>query len=467
MAQISIIQYSQVSDFSGRIDAEFYKPISLYADQAIKNMKHQKLGSMVEDGYRVVYENTKILAVNKVNPEKDVRFLQATNISNDGLWIDANEIGYVSYKDWDRYPKGRIQPGEVLIEVKGQAEKVTIVQDYVPMRTLVTGTVFKLNLKKETISPDYLFAFFSSTYGKILRDRTKVNTLIAYVSKPELYSIPIPIFDKENHQLITEYVQSSFELQIKSKNLYSQATQILEQELGLDKISFEKPRSYTARLSEVIDFSRFDSEHYQPKYQKYRELIMAYSNGYERLLTNVKAIKPDYQLKNHPEKIINYIELSKINAGLGVIENIVSIDKNAAPSRAKRFVKSGDVIASSVIGSVEKSALVSELEDGYIASNGFFQFRSDVYSPEFLLLLVKSQFFKEQLHQQSTGGILSAVPDQNLRYLIIPKVKKEVQDEITEKIKKSHQMNRESKNLLEQAKTRVEELIEQSIEANA
>lgn len=222
----------------------------------------------------------------------------------------------------------------------------------------------------------------------------------------------------------------------------------------------KKPRSYTASFSEVIDFSRFDSEHYQPKFRKINEVIKNYHNGYERLLDNIISVKPSYNLSIHPEKHIHYIELSKINPSMGYIESIEKTDKNDAPSRAKRIILAGDVIASSVVGSVDKAGLVSEYEDGYIASNGFFQFRSTYYSSEFLLILIKSKLIKEQFHQQSTGGILSAVSDQNLKYLIIPKIDKTIQDKITSLVKEAHIKTRKSKQLIEQSKQRVEELIE-------
>lgn len=449
------IVYNSHIEFK-RIEAEFYQKKFIEAKDKSGNK------SLSQYGVSVIHpaEVTRIYS-----EDGFLQIVLAQNVRDNVMdWtvrkhMDASMLKYIS--------RNKLFEGDVLVTRSGanfgQTSVITIEPNYFNLYACADILI----LKPGIIGGPLLSTFLNTTTGKLLMIRGVYGAGQPHVAPTYISKITFPEFLLEHKIEIEEIIYRSRKLHLESLNLYSQATQILEQELGLDKISFEKPRSYTARFSEVIDFSRFDSEHYQPKYQKYRELIMAYSNGYERLLANVKAIKPDYQLKNHPEKIINYIELSKINAGLGVIENIVSIDKNAAPSRAKRLVKSGDVIASSVVGSVEKSALVSELEDGYIASNGFFQFRSDVYTPEFLLLLVKSQFFKEQLQQQSTGGILSAVPDQNLRYLIIPNVRKEVQDEITDKIKMSHQMNRESKNLLEQAKTRVEELIEQSIEANA
>src|SRR5690606_40179967 len=69
-------------------------------------------GHLVSDGYRVVYESTKILSPEQIDLENDTRFLQATNISSDGLWIEVENIGFVSVRDWDRYPKGRIRSEE-------------------------------------------------------------------------------------------------------------------------------------------------------------------------------------------------------------------------------------------------------------------------------------------------------------------------------------------------------------------
>lgn len=169
MAVWSVVNNSLVNHHSGRIDAEYYKTESLLAYDYVKKGNYKLLGQLAKEGYRVVYENTKILNPEKVDEQMDVRFLQATNVSDDGLWIEPKEIGFVSGKDWVKYPKGRIKHGELLIEVKGQAEKVTIVQDYMPMRTLVTGTLYKLTVDENLVSPEYIFAYFSCKYGKIRR----------------------------------------------------------------------------------------------------------------------------------------------------------------------------------------------------------------------------------------------------------------------------------------------------------
>jgi type I restriction enzyme S subunit len=172
MAVWSTTYLSSIKNSFGRFDAEFYKPENLIAFEKVTSKKHAQLKALTLDGYRVVYENTKILPPGKVT-NKSVLFLQATNIAPNGLSIDKSSIGFVSEADWVRYPKGRIKPGELLIEVKGQAEKVTVVPETFPTNTLVSGSLFKLTIDSEKISPWYVFSYFSTQQGKLLRDRLK------------------------------------------------------------------------------------------------------------------------------------------------------------------------------------------------------------------------------------------------------------------------------------------------------
>ena len=319
-----------------------------------------------------------------------------------------------------------------------------------------------INFKPE-IDPYYAMIYLQSKFGRDQLWRHSRQTEQVNLNCREVERVLFPIISKELQLEIGNLVRNSFKLDEASLNMFKQACDLLEQELGLDTISFEKPNNYIATFSEAIDFMRIDSEYFQPKFRKINELIITYKNGYERLLTNIIYVKADFNISTNKGNKIEYIELSKINPVMGFIDDVDEIEKKDAPSRAKRIVAIGDVIASSVVGSVDKAGLVSEKENGFIASNGFFQFRSNYYSPEFLLIMIKSTIIKEQFQQQSTGGILSAVPEQNLKHIIIPKIDIEIQKKITELVKDAHQKARASKDLLAQAKNRVEQLIEEAI----
>lgn len=452
MAEINLINLSEIENFKD-LSPDFYKSDYMAKSLNIRSGSYRRLSqiSYITDG-----EHGSPCWSNN----SGIKYITAE-------FIKENFIGNGNFKqitlDQDqRNARARLQKGDILIYSVGAYAGLTCVAEHhlFPANIPRSVAIVRLNNTDE-FYPEFISVFLNSQFGKFQSLRFRAGNSQPVLALEKIRQFEVPLVDISFQKEIAELYQKAYELRKTSNILYQQAKSLLEKELGLDQINFEKPKSYTASFNEVIIFSRFDGEHYQPKYRQTQETIKSYKNGYERLLSNISAVKPNYQLKNHPENHIKYIELSSINPTNGFIEEIEGIDKKDAPSRAKRIVQTGDVIASSVVGSVDKAGLVSDYENGFIASNGFFQFRSSIYSPEFLLILIKCSFVKYQFNQQSTGGILSAVPDQNLKHIIIPKIDNQLQDDITALVKESHLKTRRSKILLEQAKTRVEQLIEE------
>lgn len=462
MAQISTINYSQLSEYFGRIDAEFYKPVSLNADKIIKDQKHIKLGHMVADGYRVVYENTKILNPDQIDFENDARFLQATNISSDGLWIEVDDIGYVNVRDWNRYPKGRIEHGEVLVEVKGQAEKVTIVQDFVPERTLVTGSVFKLSLKKDAISHEYLFAFFSSKYGKVLRDRTKVNTLIAYVSKPELYRIPVPIPNAKQHDKITQLVKDSFTQQKLSKDLYTQATQLLEDALGLNKIDFRKTKkSYTTQFSDVTTKERVDAEHYNPLYLRVKVELENQGVNLVPIARKFDVLKfgnPQYAIDGIPviaQK--HFSDIQPENYFGDIIAAKFWVEKNP-----KAVLREADLLISSAGAPGPANIWLDNVKSVPASFLTLLRPKEGQLDSFIGLAFLNTKFGRLQSSVYQSGSVQQYLYPKYLKRMVFPEMEESIKIQIAEMIMESHYSKNYSKLLLEQAKQEVETLIEQA-----
>ena len=143
------------------------------------------------------------------------------------------------------------------------------------------------------------------------------------------------------------------------------------------------------------------------------------------MLNCVENVKPDFDPSKYPDKIFSYVELADIDSSIGIIYGSNEIKGEEAPSRARRILRKNDVIASSVEGSLEKVALVDEEYEGSLASTRFFQFRSIKIFPEVLLVLSKSMVLQTQLKKECTGTILTAVPNEALKRILIPIIPKE------------------------------------------
>ena len=315
---------------------------------------------------------------------------------------------------------------------------------------------------RNLILPEFLTVYLNTKFGVgQIKRRAMPSINQTNVSASELKRIPIPLLPMPKQEQIAALVNNAAAHREDAKTLYRDAEESLEVELGLDKLKITHPVGYEARLSEIRAAKRFDGEYFKPSFRQVVKCVTNYRYGYEPLLRNVQEIRPNVDPSQQPEKTFQYVELADINASLGLVMSASEVLGKEAPSRARRTITKDDVIISAVAGSIDKAALVGEKYANALASTGFFQFRSDVYNPRFLLVLLRCRSTRMQLEREATGGILSAVSQRRLRHVVIPIIPKELQDEIAQKVGESHAAYREAETLLEKAKRCVEELIEQ------
>jgi len=285
-----------------------------------------------------------------------------------------------------------------------------------------------------------------------------------HLALPDAKRVLIPIFKEEYQQIIDNMWWEASKKRELAKLLYCQAEQLLLSELGLLDWKPRHTLTYVRSFSQVKQANRMDAEHFQPKYEELREIIRNYSSGYLKLIDIAVNSNETIEPRANPEHDFEYIELADINQTIGVIENAKIIKGKDAPSRARMLLRSGDIIASSVEGSLDKVALVSEEYDGAIGSTGFFVLRPRTVSSGYLLALIKSIIVREQMHCEASGTILSAVPAKSLKNIIVPNIQQEIQDAISALVQQSHAARREAKTLLEKAKRAVETAIEEGEE---
>ena len=324
--------------------------------------------------------------------------------------------------------------------------------------------LIRLRVKPNSeILPDYLNIFLNTKYGKKqIRKFARRAVNQANVNAEELKNFKIYVLPRKFQEEISQLVDTAWAKIELSKSLYNQAENLLLEELGLKDFKPKYELSYTANLSQAFNTHRLDAEYFQPAYDKVVEKIKEYPNGCARLLEYVENIKPDFDPTKYPDKTFSYVELADIDASIGVIHSVSRIKGEEAPSRARRILKKNDVIVSSVEGSLEKVALVDEEHEDCLASTGFFQFRTTKILPQVLLVLSKSIVLQAQLKKECAGTILTAVPTKSLKKILIPIISDEVQQKIAKLVQQSHEARRKAKELLEEAKRKVEKAIEKN-----
>ena len=140
----------------------------------------------------------------------------------------------------------------------------------------------------------------------------------------------------------------------------------------------------------------------------------------------------DTNFKPVPETEYKYIELANIGSS-GEITGCMIEQGEDLPTRARRKVATGDVIISSIEGSLESIALITEEYDNALCSTGFHVVQSDVLNSKVLLVLLKSIVGQLQLKKGCSGTILTAINKEAFSKIAIPKIKEEKQAEIEQK----------------------------------
>ena len=439
-----------------RIDSEYFRKQFLNFFKNIPDLK--PLSYFVKDGYRVVYESTNVIEKQEAIEKDYPYFLQATDLKTP--FIDTSNLFYVHEEDWARYPKGRIVKGEILIEVKGKIDKVAIVPDNFPEKTLVTGSLFKLTVN-EKISKHILLTYLISKYGTAFKDRYKTNLLISFVSKPDLYRIPVPSFGKKIQIQIDNIFDNIFESNKKSKNLYSQAETLLLETLGLN--NFEP----TAEAVNIKNFKesflssgRLDAEYYQKKYEEITVRIK--SHKYDQLgnLVNIKkSIEPGSDA--YQEEGVPFIRVSNLNK-MGLSEPDIHLDG----VKYKDVVKPRkDTILLSKDGSVGMAYKVSE-DMNAITSGAILHLsvKTDEVLPDYLTLILNSKVVQMQAERDAGGSILQHWKPSEIEQVEIPIIDKQTQEKIALLVSESFMLKKQSEQLLETAKRAVEIAIEEGEE---
>ncbi len=80
--------------------------------------------------------------------------------------------------------------------------------------------------------------------------------------------------------------------------------------------------------------------------------------------------------------------------------------------------------------------------------------------PEYLALCINSIIGQMQVERDAGGSIIAHWKPDQIKKMLIPIASQKIQQKIAELVKKSHEARKKSKELLEEAKHKVETLIE-------
>ncbi len=368
------------------------------------------------------------------------------------------DVKYVSKSCYEYLAKSKVYGGEVLINKIG-SPGLTYLMPSLNKPVSLGMNLFMLRMKYDSVINNVvLYLFLNSRIGKSIITRVVNGTVPLTIDKESIKSILVPVFSNSFQLLLSQLIEKRNVLLKQSYILYTKAEDILNKELNITNIENTKPYSIRSFSNSFGKSKRLDAEYYQDKYDQIVNRLKT-----KLTLSNICHIY-DENFNPLEKGIYKYVELSDIYSN-GEIREPTEYFGNELPTRARRKIDNGQVLVSSIEGSLSSCALVTDYDSSnLICSNGFYVVDSDTINSETLLVLFKSQYIQMLLKQRCSGTILTAISDDEFKNLPFIQIDAQVQDKIAQKVQESFRLRKQSKDLLEKAVKAVDLAIEQGEE---
>jgi len=444
---------------AGRLDSEFYRKDFLDSLKLIRNSGSLKLKNI---NLKIVSGpfGSSLKSSEYIN--MGIPFIRISDLEN--FFIKKNDLVYISEYSNSKIKGSELNTGDLVLSKVGNSIGIVSILDEDFPRVNISenniGIRFGKNIKDEMKS--FLVVYLNSFYGQneILRRRS--GNAQPKLNVSDIYDLEIPNIELNEISHIHEKVTKIKVLTKLSQSLYTQAQKLLERELGLDKLVFDKPLSYEARLSEVVGNNRSDAEYFHAKFEPLLKLINSYGTGCLPLSKLVTEIMPNIDLRKESGDF-DYIEIGDIAISDGTFSSNRIAVKDL-PANAKIKLSGGELVISQVRPTRGAISIIADvLKYPTICSGAFFTCRvNNVVFREIIWLYIRS--IKDLFEKYCGGTSYPTIDSHYIRKLPVPSFSNTLAAKISNLITDSKKSRIESHLLLEQAKRRVEELIEQAVQ---
>lgn len=488
--EISVVKYSEVQtdNESIRIDSEYFKQIYLQVVHLIKKGNYIQLKDT-----DITIKHPAEIERNYI--ENGIWFVRAQNVKS--LSLDINNKVFISQEDADKLSKNIIRKTDILMIRTGSCGDCVV---YLEKENAIASSHIFI-IRNTFFSQYFLSIFFSCKYGKLQIERGKYGSLQPEIATSYLKNIYIPMFSKEFQLEIEAMVKDSHKALENSKKLYKEAEAILYEALCLDAenplesiLSFgeEDKIVHSLRLDggnskgyilaspnysqkykglnisirtykeSYLKTGRLDAQYYQEKFRKNEILIKKFSHAKLSDLVNIKkSIEPGSEA--YKSEGIEFIRVANFGK-FELSKSDIYLDKIKFIDELEKLYPRKDTILLTKDGSIGMAYCVPE-NLNCITSGAILHLKiknENIILPQVLTLIINSIIGQLQAQRDSGGAIISHWTINEIENILIPILDLKTQRKIEAKIQQSFELRDKSKELLENAKLKIEKAIIES-----
>ncbi|OHA05853.1 MAG: hypothetical protein A2934_04985 [Candidatus Sungbacteria bacterium RIFCSPLOWO2_01_FULL_47_10] len=246
----------------------------------------------------------------------------------------------------------------------------------------------------------------------------------------------------------------------KSIKFYQQAQNLLLEELGLENFETENVSARIVNFSDVKSAGRMDAEYFQVKYEKLLKKVEE-KNG--KILGEIVSIKKGIEpgAESYLEEGKKFIRVSNMSK-FGISDNDQKYLSEDLYKKLKEDFepKKGEILLTKD-ATPGIACVLKEDTEGIIAGGILrLKLKNKDIEDEYLALCLNSVVGQMQAERDAGGSVIAHWKPEQIKNVLIPILPKSTQQKIADLIRQSHKARKKARELLEEAKRKVEELIE-------
>ncbi len=341
----------------------------------MRNWEIKTLGEIAN----INYGYTEKASFEEIGP----KFLRITDIQELGVNWDTVPYCNINESDLEKY---KLKSGDIVFARTGATTgKSYLVMN--PPKSVFASYLIKVNINTKGLLPDFLYAFFQTkTYWDKINEGVSGSAQGGF-NATKLAELRILIPPLPEQQQIVRILDEAFAAIDKAK-------ENLKRNLQNAKELFQ---------SELNSIFTNKGEGWEEK--KLGEVLQ-----------KTETINP----LSKPNEDFIYIDVSSVNKETLLIEEINLIKGKDAPSRARKLVKTNDVIFATVRPTLKRIAIITDDYNEQICSTGYFVLRAkENIQYQLLFYYLQTFYFQEKMEKLQKGASYPAVTDGEVRNQLI------------------------------------------------
>lgn len=435
-------------EFSGRLDAEYYRPLHLRAEKAVREKGGKPLASLCDF---VIGPFGSAFNTDRYTDDPTYRYIRGKDVKQMELTEDDNV--YMPEDDFTRLAKYALRAGDVLVSVVGTLGNSALVEpQHVPAIFSCKSTALRVH----GVDPKYLIAYLNSGYGRELLVRKERGAVQKGLNLDDLKSLLVFVAGETLQKEVADVHLTATKAKRASMQCLADAENTLLRELRLEHWQAPEPLTYVRSSLDALTACRLDAEFFTPRVRALLERL-----GRDGLtLADVAPARHEAFKPEDAGETFRYIEIGDMR-GDGSVGAMVLATRDA-PSRATQIVRGGDVLTSTVRPIRRLSALINADQDGAVCSSGFVVLRPEGISGAALLTYLRLPLVCELMNLHTSASLYPAISERDLLGLPIPSIPELTQKVIEAQVLAARAARQRASQLLEAAKRAVEIAIEDS-----